>query len=935
MKNIIRQLWLVVSLIVAASVILLISDSGQRTRHAEEREERYPSIAIMQISATTLLDSYVSGVVDRLEEEGMRASDGGNIRFYNPQGDFSTANTMARDIANSPYKIVITASTVALQIFSKANISTKKTHVFGAVTDPYGTGVGITGPGADQHPPYMAGVGTFQPVESAIRIAHEMNPRLKRLGVVWNPGEQCSEACLKKARPVCEDLGIAIVEATATNTSEVAEAARSLIAKGIDAIWVGGDTVATASIRLLINLASEAGIPVFSNDPMDSEKGALFGLGADYYTVGQYAANIAFAILKGKKASDFRIDNVIPEKLHLNRDLIGKLKDRWEITPSVQKLLAQETTSPAEKRLTAEEGKRYRVGLAYFVPAPIFELAIRGFQEKFGELGFVEGQNLDLFMSHSNGDMSLLPQTIKNLVQRDPDILVAMSTPCLSSAIAHSQGLKIAFGVVSAPLEAGAGKGFKDHLPNVTGIVQMIPTEELFDWTQKIFPKAKRIGALYNPSEANAVKEVADLERLLDRRGIELEKVATYNTSEIPESIRALLAKNVDLVFSMGDNTVANGMPSVVKACQRQGVPIIAEDISLMGTGALICCAPGPYSDGRDLAELAARILLGESPAAIPISPGKKNEMGVDLSAMKKAGLHPKVELLKRADVFFHVRSENQPPARIAIVNLVENPALADAVKGVEAALSTMGLREGQDFILKKYCAQGEISQLSQILDKVEMDRPDVLITVTTPAFIAAVNKKLPFPLVFTVASDPVRLGLFKGGRPDNICGVHDDPPVDKVLEMARMKDPSLDAVGIVYDASQVNSLISVEKLRRSGKDQGVKILEATASTVSELSLSVESLIQRGAKALILSADNLVATGFPAIHKVARSAGMPIYVTDIDLVKKGADGGVGDSYFEWGMQSGRMAARIVAGVPANLLPVMPTESHKRIAAKNK
>ena len=97
-----------------------------------------------------------------------------------------------------------------MQGVAAANRERKIPHVFGAVTDPYGAGVGITGPAPDQHPAHLVGVGTFQPVESAIRIAKQMNPDLKRLGVVWNPSEDNSEACVRKARATCAELGIAV-----------------------------------------------------------------------------------------------------------------------------------------------------------------------------------------------------------------------------------------------------------------------------------------------------------------------------------------------------------------------------------------------------------------------------------------------------------------------------------------------------------------------------------------------------------------------------------------------------------------------------------------------------------------------------------------------------------------------------------------------------
>jgi ABC-type uncharacterized transport system substrate-binding protein len=659
MKNLIKDLWLAVALILAASSVLLMSDLEQRQSNRAEKKRNYPDIAIMQISSTTILDNHVSGIIDRLQSKGFVAPDKTNIHQFNPQNDFSTANAIAREIVNGPYQMVITSSTVALQVFSKANQSVGKLHVFGAVTDPYSAGVGITGPEADQHPPYMAGIGTFQPVHSAFKILRQLNPSVKRVGVVWNPGEQCSTSCLSKAREVCEELGIELVEAIATNTSEVSEAVRSLLSKGVEAIWIGGDTVANASISMIISLAKQAGIPVITNDPTDTRSGALFGLGANYFTVGQYTADVALAILEGKSPADFRIEDVVPEELSLNREFLASLGKSWNLSPLVEERLKQK------------------------------------------------------------------------------------------------------------------GPG---------GEVERTPI---------------------------------------------------------------------------------------------------------------------------DFAELATK------------------------------GIEPSVGMIEKADLFLNVAQKNGRPARLAMITMVENLLLEQAEDGVEAGLMWSGLKPGQDYIIKKYSAQGEIGQLPQIIDAVLRENPDVIISVTTPAMVAIVNKVNKIPVVFTVASDPVKLNLFKNGRPDNVCGVHDNPPVDLLLDMAREYDDRISTVGIVYDAAQMNSVLSVEKLRTAGKSKNIKVLEATASSVSELGMATQALLQRGAKAIIISADNLATTGFSSIYRVTESAGVPIFVTELQLVEQGATGAVGISFFEWGKQSGKMAARVIAGIPPSRLPIAETEAPQRIDPKSK
>jgi putative tryptophan/tyrosine transport system substrate-binding protein len=342
--KIVKALWLMVVMVISISAVLLFSDLENRQARRIKAKRPFPLVAVVQYSSTTLLDSHVAGVVDGLTKRGMVAPDGKNLHKFNANGELSMANTIAKEITNGQYEVVITSSTVMLQTFAKVNREVKKLHIFGAVTDPQGAGVGITGREPSQHPEYLAGIGTFQPVIKAFRIVRELNPRIKKVGVVWNPGEQCSDACLKQARQVCAELGIELVEAIATNTNEVAEAVRSLLAKGVEAVWIGGDTVAISSSGMIIKLAGEAGVPVFTNEPKDADRGALFGLGANYFTVGQYTGEMAADILEGiKKPSDIRIENVVPELLEINREVLTRMGKNWLIPQSVQEVLDQQS----------------------------------------------------------------------------------------------------------------------------------------------------------------------------------------------------------------------------------------------------------------------------------------------------------------------------------------------------------------------------------------------------------------------------------------------------------------------------------------------------------------------------------------------------------------------------------------------------------------
>ena len=930
MLNAIKHLWLGVTLIAAASAVLLLSDLNRRQGRGPSRDA-LPRIAVMQFTSTQLLDDTVSGMLDRLREGGYEDGRTANIRIYNASGDYGTATSMAREIVGGGYAIILTASTPALQVMAAANRTGNTVHVFGGVTDPYGSGVNITGPEPDQHPPHLVGVGTFQPVENAFAIAHAMRPALRRVGVVWNPTEHNSEACVLKAREKCLELGIELLEANAGNTSEVPDAVRSVLARGAEAIWIGGDTVATASVSAILGAARGANVPVFTNDPTDAQKGALFGLGASYFEVGRAASNLAVQILQGADPTSFRVENIVPERLGLNESVLDHLKEEWIIPDAVQQR-ARESAEPQAQARRPTPGRVYKVGLLYFMPDPIFEMATEGLRRQLQELGFVEGENLALTVAHANGDMSMLPQVTRSLAESDIDLLTAFSTPCLASALAVAKNMPIVFGIVTSPIQAGAGESFENHLPHVTGAVWTAPHPEIFKWMQVLAPEARALGVIHNPAEANSVHEVAVIREACEAMGVNLVVRTVAVSSDMPMAIQSLLAADVDVVFSIADNTASRSIGALAEACRRNGIILMSDDNSMMGSGALFSCGASPEGEGRHTARLVARVLLGEDPANIPFSPSQSMEIAVDMATASHLGITIPDEMLLATDIFYNVKDRLGRPLQVALINSAHNDLLDQAETGLEAGLALAGLRSDVDYILRRFNAEGDMTQLPQIVDAARALSPDLILTVSTPALMATAHRAGDTPIVYAVASNPFDIGLFAQGRPSNITGVHEGLPMEQLMAMAHRGVAGLKVVGAIHDPSQPNSELAMARLREVCEDQGIGLVEATASTVSELPAATQSVLQRGAQALLLSADNLIATGFPAIVRSARSAGVPVYTTEPGQVAQGAAGAVGHDYGEWGIEAGRMAAKVLAGLAPSELPLQTPSTLKTVEA---
>lgn len=331
MRYVLKRLTLGVLLIVLASSALLLSDLGRRTTKAHS----IPHVALLQHASTMLLDEGTRGVIDELAERGFVNGKTIVIDQFNAHGDIAVGNSIAAEMAQARYDLLLTMSTLSLQAVANANRGKKTVQVFGLVADPAVAGVGISWEDPLKHPANLVGFGSFLPVEDAFGIAREMFPGLKRVGVAWNPAEANSRAFVEKAREHCQRVGIELLEANVENSNSVLESEESLVSRGAEALWIGGDVTVSVAADSVIAVGRKARIPVFSITPGKPDRGTLFDYGADFYQIGRQTGTLAANILRGADPTKMPIKNEVPINFVVNTTVLMGLQQRWQISQKV------------------------------------------------------------------------------------------------------------------------------------------------------------------------------------------------------------------------------------------------------------------------------------------------------------------------------------------------------------------------------------------------------------------------------------------------------------------------------------------------------------------------------------------------------------------------------------------------------------------------
>lgn len=325
----VKHLWLGVTLIAAASAFLLLSDAGQR--HGGRGAGAKPRAAILSFSSLAVLDDGVHGLIDQLRANGYEDGRTMVLDRFNAQNDMATATSMAKELTSGRYEYVFSISTNCLQAVANANREGRAKHIFGVVADPVAAKVGIDANDPSRHPPQITGIGTLMPVSEVMELARVLNPRVRRFGIPWNPSQANSERYVKAAREAAAAMGVELVEGAVDTTAAVGEVTASIVSRGADCILVIGDVTVGLGIDAVIAAARSGRVPVLSVLPDAVPRGALIGVGADFYQVGRQMGDMATRVLRGESPARIPIQYSLPKQYAVNLKAMEGLKDRWQV----------------------------------------------------------------------------------------------------------------------------------------------------------------------------------------------------------------------------------------------------------------------------------------------------------------------------------------------------------------------------------------------------------------------------------------------------------------------------------------------------------------------------------------------------------------------------------------------------------------------------
>lgn len=253
------------------------------------------SVAVTAIVEHPALDAARDGILDALNEAGYQQGENLKWQYQSAQGNTGTAAQIARKFIGDKADVLVGIATPTAQALVAG--TRQIPIVFTAVTDP--VQAQLT-PSWEASGTNVTGVSDILELDKQIELIKEIVPEVKKIGMVYNPGEANSVSVVEALKQLLPEHGLELVEAAAPRTVDVRNAALSLAGK-VDVIYTNTDNNVVSAYEALAKVGNDTKTPLIASDTDSVKRGAIAALGVDYRDLGQQTGRIVVRILNGEE----------------------------------------------------------------------------------------------------------------------------------------------------------------------------------------------------------------------------------------------------------------------------------------------------------------------------------------------------------------------------------------------------------------------------------------------------------------------------------------------------------------------------------------------------------------------------------------------------------------------------------------------------------
>lgn len=318
-----------------------------------------------------------------------------------------------------------------------------------------------------------------------------------------------------------------------------------------------------------------------------------------------------------------------------------------------REFLTLAATTAAMWSLRADATQSRRIGYLSAGNEAATKDYVAAFKAGMGDLGHVEGRDFVFDARFADGHFERLPSLAKELLARDPDVLVVASTPANLIAKAATTTTPIVMVGVADPIGTGLISDLARPGGNITGMTNVVAqlSGKRLEILKKIVPAASKIAIIANPDDPNMPSQMSNAEPAAKLLQVRLDPVlAVRSADDLPRAFEAAKRAHANAALRMVDPLESALRKQTVALAAQYRLPIIYPFRESTEAGGLASYGTNLGSQYRQAATFVHKILNGAKPADLPVEQPTKFELVINLITAKSLDLTIPPSLLATAD---------------------------------------------------------------------------------------------------------------------------------------------------------------------------------------------------------------------------------------------------------------------------------------------
>jgi len=281
-----------------------------------------------------------------------------------------------------------------------------------------------------------------------------------------------------------------------------------------------------------------------------------------------------------------------------------------------------------------------------------FRAGFESFRQRLRELGYVEDQNIILFVRTAEGRAERYPDLAAELVQLRVDVILAQGNPALAALKQATPTIPIVMAQVADPVGSGFVAGLARPGGNITGLSNMAEgvSGKWVELVREMSPNTTRLAVLWDPRIGAHVAMWKGIQAAGQPLNVTPRAWEVRGPDDIERAFSAMSTERIDALIILPWPVAGQNRRLIVDLAAKHGLPAIYAFREFAEAGCLMSYGPNNADLYRRAANYVERILKGAKAAELPVEQPIKFELIINLKTAKTLGIKIPQSLLLRAD---------------------------------------------------------------------------------------------------------------------------------------------------------------------------------------------------------------------------------------------------------------------------------------------